>query len=165
VIRALVVDASPLIALAKIDCLDFLSTLAQQVIVPNEVAAEIIAGPKDDPARLAVEAGWGERRALSAVPSAVLEWSLGRGETAVVGLAAKTPHSLAVLDDAEARRCARALRVACIGTLGIVLRCAAIGTIPGAVPVLRALKAAGLHLDDSVVREALSATTGESWPG
>ncbi len=70
-----------------------------------------------------------------------------------------------MLDDGEARACARTLRVPLIGTLGVVLRAQRKGKIARAAPVLSAHRAAGLRLDDAVVREALKSSTGEDWPG
>jgi hypothetical protein len=57
----LVVNASPVIVLAKIGHLDLLKSLAHRVLVPRAVAAEILGGPDDDPARLAIAGGWGGR--------------------------------------------------------------------------------------------------------
>ena len=68
-----------------------------------------------------------------------------------------------VLDDRAARRCAHALAIPCIGTLGIILRAKKEGLIQEAVPILKKLQGAGFHLDDHVVAEALRAAVGEVW--
>ncbi|MDM8007421.1 MAG: hypothetical protein QUV05_14880 [Phycisphaerae bacterium] len=49
-----VVNASPVIALARIGQLRFLEELASLLLLPEAVAAEILAGPDDDSARIAV---------------------------------------------------------------------------------------------------------------
>lgn len=159
----LVVNASPLICLAKAGQLDLLERLDPEVLVPEPVAGEVLAGPPGDPARLALEGGWGLRRLGPHVPHRVLEWGLGAGESSVLALALEMSGAIAVLDDREARVCARLLGVPVIGSLGIVLRAAREGIIPAAVPVLRTLRAAGIHLDDPTIREALRRTTGEPW--
>jgi predicted nucleic acid-binding protein len=158
-----VVNASPLISLAKIGALDVLASSAPSVLVPAAVVAEVLAGPPGDPARQALERGWGLRVPDPEPPAAVLEWSLGRGETSVLAVALATPSLTAVLDDAEARACARALGVPCIGTLGLVLRAAVEGRLQGALATLRALKGVGVRLDSAALREALAQTTGETW--
>jgi predicted nucleic acid-binding protein len=71
--------------------------------------------------------------------------------------------SLAVLDDAAARKCARTLSVPLIGTLGAVLRAKRLGLIPAAAEVVRALRAAGLRLDDETIRISLQRAVGERW--
>lgn len=46
-----VVNASPLILLAKVGHLDLLSKLAEEVIIPASVVNEVKQGPPDDPAQ------------------------------------------------------------------------------------------------------------------
>jgi predicted nucleic acid-binding protein len=82
-----VVNASPIIVLAQADALDLLTRLAVEVVVPDAVLAEVCAGPSSDPARQALERGWGVRTAQTTVPASVLEWSLGQGESAVLATA------------------------------------------------------------------------------
>ena len=89
---------------------------------------------------------------------------LGRGETAVLSSALAHRQWTAVLDDAEARRCARSLGITVVGTLGLVLRAARTKRIPAAAPVVRALRDAGLYLTDAVVARALAEVLGEPWP-
>lgn len=52
-----VVDASPLIVLAKIGAIELLRPLGVTVVVPNAVVAEVLAGPPGDPSREALLAG------------------------------------------------------------------------------------------------------------
>lgn len=160
-----VVNASPLITLAKVGQLSLLTDLAGEVIIPAPVAHEILEGPAGDPARKALEAGWGHRAGSPVVPAEVLEWGLGAGESSVLAWALANQPSTVVLDDGEARACARTLKVRLIGTLGVVLRAQRKGKIERAAPVLSALRAVGLRLDDAVVREALKSATGEDWKG
>ena len=69
-----------------------------------------------------------------------------------------------VLDDAAARAEARRLEVSFTGTLGLVLRAKAAGRVNQVAPLLRRAVDAGLYLDDSTLRRALTAV-GEVWPG
>ena len=48
-----ILNASPLIVLARIDHTDLLLALADELVVPRAVAAEIEAGPAGDRARQA----------------------------------------------------------------------------------------------------------------
>ena len=157
-----VVNASPVITLAKIGRLDLLGD-AGDVVVPGPVAGEILAGPVSDPARRALEQGWGWRVEVDHVPVAVLEWGLGAGESSVLAWAISRPPSIAILDDGKARMCARTLGVPLLGTLGVVLRARREGKIPLVAPVLRKLQGAGLRLDERVIRAALKRIAGEEW--
>jgi predicted nucleic acid-binding protein len=131
-----------------------LEELASPLLLPEAVAAEILAGPDDDPARAAVLSGWASRRSSSLVPGSITEWGLGAGESAVLALALEL-GATAVFDDAAARTAARALGVPLIGTLGVVIRAKRRGLVPSACSVIADLRGAGLYLDDEVVRVTL----------
>ncbi len=157
-----VVNASPLIVLAKIDRLDLIHLLADDVLVPRAVVAEINAGPENDPARLFLASSPFPVVDVPAHPN-ILGWDLGSGETAVLSYAFAHPGWKAVIDDGAARRCARAMGIPLIGTLGVILKARQSGLIPAAAPLLRALRAQGFRLDDAVIRAALQATVEEDW--
>lgn len=158
-----VVNASPIITLAKVGHLHLLDQLAS-ILVPEAVVREIAAGPDSDPARRALEDGWGTRSAPGEIPESVLEWGLGAGESAVLALTLENSSRTAVLDDAAARRCARTLGIPVLGTLAVVLRAKQAGLIPSASQVAASLVQAGLRLDDETLRKALERGAAESWP-
>ncbi len=157
-----VVNASPLIVLAKIDSLNLFTQLAEELVVPTAVVAEIVAGPKQDPARRFLSKAPFATVMVVADP-AVVTWDLGSGETAVLSHAFKHEGWRAVVDDAAARRCAHVLDIALIGTLGIILRARVAGVIPAATPLLRELQSNGFRLNDDIIRTALKDTVNESW--
>jgi predicted nucleic acid-binding protein len=139
-----VANASPVIVLAKAGHLGLLKQLTDELILPEAVAAEVLAGPESDPARQALEGGWGVRQAPREVSSGLLEWGLGPGETAVLALARERAPATAILDDAAARACAKAFGVPLLGSLGVVLRAKKRSLVPQAVEVLKAIRAAGI---------------------
>ncbi len=47
-----VVNASPLILLAKVGQIDLLAKLTDELVVPSAVVAEVQEGPASDPARV-----------------------------------------------------------------------------------------------------------------
>jgi predicted nucleic acid-binding protein len=159
VVDVWVTNASPLIALANAGALDLLEKLPAQLVVPEAVVEEILAGP-DDPARRVLASGWGLRRTAT-VPEIVSEWGLGKGESAVLALAVEL-DATAALDDRSARRCAKALGVSVIGTFGVIVRAKRRGLIPAAQPVMRAVVSAGLYYSDDAI-EMLLASVGEGW--
>jgi len=158
-----VLNASPLIVLARVGQAHLFTALAEKVVVPRAVVAEIEAGPGDDAARR-----WLRNAPLPVVettPHPQLQaWDLGAGETAVLTYALATPGWTAILDDGAARRCARSFAVPCKGTLAVVILAKQRGLIPSAAEVLRALLANGFRLDETILREALARTVGEPWP-
>jgi len=160
-INGWVINASPLIVLAKIEHLHLLQSLSSELVIPRAVAVEIEAGPVGDPAR----------RFLTsptlpvvdvAIEPLVQSWDLGAGETAVLSYAWHNRGWGAVVDDGMARRCAQVLSIPIVGTLGIILRARHRGLIPAAVPVLRQLQAQGFHLDVKML-PSLVESVGEKW--
>lgn len=157
-----VVNASPLIVLCKINHHHLFSQLTPDIVIPHAVAAEINAGPENDPARQFLAAS--PFSIVAVVPDpVVLTWDLGAGETAVLTYALTNPDYKAILDDGAARRCGRTLGVPLLGTLGLILRARQADLIPAAVPVLKALQAHGFRLDDNLIRTVLPQTVGENW--
>lgn len=71
-----------------------------------------------------------------------------------MGLAKSRPDTLAVLDDALARRHASLLGVSFTGTLGILLKAKAAGLLDSAGPVVDELTQLGFRLDPKT-REAV----------
>jgi len=157
-----VVNASPVIVLAKAGHLQLLEQMASELLLPEPVVAEVLAGPAADPARQALAAGWGTRVTVGTPAPELLEWGLGPGETAVLALALETAPSTAVVDDAAARTCAKAIGVPVIGTLGVVLRARRQQRIASARDVLKGLVRLGLYVEDEIVRSALQ-RIGEEW--
>lgn len=158
-----VLNASPIITLAKVGHLDLLAGVAPDIGIPQAVVREITAGPENDPGRRALESGWGKRFARSRIHPEVLGWSLGAGETEVLSIALEKSGWTAVVDDATARACARSLNVPVIGTLGVVLRAKRRGLVASASKIIRELCSAGLYLDDQFVRAVLKQVAGEDW--
>jgi predicted nucleic acid-binding protein len=151
-----VVNASPLILLAKANHLGLLGTLADQVVVPKTVVEEVGTKPDgkallqviaEDPAYTVV--------AHEVAPPEILSWDLGAGETQVIANAQTHGAERVVIDDLEARRCAKVMCLKVIGTLGIVGRAKAMGLIDQAEPVVRRLRETGLYVSDELVRRLL----------
>lgn len=157
-----VVNSSPIITLAKIGRLDLLLAPDRTLIIPSAVAQEILNGPQADPGRRAIEAGFGGELTPIEVPSAIGEWGLGRGESAVLALAARS-GATAIIDDRDARRAANALGVPLLGTLGVILRARAEHRIVAAAPVLRDLRAHGLRINETLIAATLDQAFGEEW--
>ena len=145
-----VVNASPVISLAKIGRLDLLRAAEREVLIPEAVAQEILAGPAGDPGSVALTAGDLGEPVPATSRVEVVEWGLGAGETAVLSLSLDR-RATAIIDDREARAAARVLGCRFIGTLAVVIRARREGRIPSAASVIADLRRAGLRLDDSIV--------------
>jgi predicted nucleic acid-binding protein len=151
-----IANASPLILLGKADMVELLIRLPDVVLVPESVLDEISVGPDGDRI-IEILRREGKIRSLPsvAVPTTLMAWDLGAGETQVIAAAASLAACRVVLDDLQARRCARAMGLRIVGTLGLVARAKRLGMIAGARPYFERLRQVGLYATDDLVEQVV----------
>jgi predicted nucleic acid-binding protein len=140
-------NTSPLQYLHQLALLHLLPALAETVMIPPAVVAELAAGRElgvdvPDPAMLP----WITVREPIAAPALPLVNDLGPGETQVLMLGLEVPGAILVLDDALARRVAFSLQLPLIGTLGLLLAAKRANLIPAVAPLLDHLDALRFRL-------------------
>jgi len=150
-----IVNASPLIVLAKVGMAELLVAVPDSLVTSQVVADEVLRGPAEDPAAQLVASGTLAIVAAPPPPAFLVGWDLGPGETSVLALASTEPGSIAVVDDAAARRCANSLGVPTRGTLSVLVQAKRAGLLAEIAPVLSRVRAAGLYLSDRLVKEVL----------
>ena len=145
----IVCDASPILAYHAIDRLDLVRQLFVTVTISSAVASEVapsIPRPPD----------WIVERPLSSpVDPRVLHASLDLGERETLALALELDAAWVVLDDLRARRLAREIGLAVVGSVGIVIRAKQRGLVEAARPTFDALVAAGLFVGPTHYHDAL----------
>lgn len=152
-----VVNASPLIFLSRGGHLPLLQIVAARVWIPHSVAEELLARGAGDVTACQLNAHpWLEVREKAAIPSAIMQWGLGPGESAVLAESLALPGAHAVIDDLAGRKCAASFGIPVIGTLGVVLRARRQGVIPAARPVVEDLLRGGMYLTRSLLDHALA---------
>jgi uncharacterized protein len=156
-----VVNASPLIHLARVSLLELLRGLDRgiAVIVPAVVLDEVVRGARHDPTGGLVEAA--ARDWLTVVPTPTPHPDVNRaridaGEIAVLSIARLAPGSTVVLDDRAARAEADRLGIPKTGTLRLLLEAKELGIIPSVRVPLEVLRARGMRLSNDVWQEVLS---------
>ena len=154
--KSWIVNASPLILFGKTDNRDLLGALTDFVVVPRAVVNEVGAKPDGDPI-IQVLAGNPSYSIVDdeAVSPEILSWDLGAGETQVIANAQRHGSDRVVIDDMEARRCARAMGLKVIGTLGVVGRAKYTGQVDRAAPVIQRLRETGLYVSEDLVQRIL----------
>ncbi len=80
---------------------------------------------------------------------------LGRGEAEVIALGLENPDSRLILDDTLGRRIARLQNLQFTGTVGVIVKAKQSGLVAAVLPIIVALREAGLWLSDEVVTEVL----------
>ncbi len=151
-----VVNASPLIFFSRAGCIEFLHYFYQEVHIPEPVAEEIFIKGEDDVTVKSIKhTSWIKIVKVPTIPEIILQWSLGKGESAVLSLAYSCPGTEAVIDDLLARKCASLLNIPVRGTLGIILVLKRRGIIKEARPVIQNLIDHGMYLSLRVINKAL----------
>jgi len=155
-IRHWVVNASPLILLGKTENLELLGALVDVVAVPRSVVNEVGAKPDGVPILGMIERIQSYRVIDDeTILPEVLGWDLGPGESQVITNARRHGADRVVIDDMEARRCAKAMGLKVIGTLGVVGRAKSAGRIERAAPIIERLRESGLYVSEELVRKFL----------
>jgi predicted nucleic acid-binding protein len=150
--KRVVVDTSPLIVLAKADLLGLLPAIFEEVVAPQAVYDEVMAGPFLDPMRKSIESlEWLKIVNLSAP----LTWStnnqLGPGEVEVIEFARQCPGWGVLIDDRAARRSANALGIPVVGTLTLVGAASERNLVPSFDQGIERLRSAGLFVTDELI--------------
>jgi predicted nucleic acid-binding protein len=153
---AWVINASPVILLAKAGLIEHVSTIANPLVVPQPVVLEINTPRKEDAA-----VRWLNSRGMQFIRPPAMELpalsdsGIGAGERSVISWAAANREFTAVLDDYEARVAAQRLGVKVLGTVGVVLRLKQSNLIPEAKSALMTIRNVGGYISDALLREAL----------
>lgn len=151
-----VVNASPLIFLARGGHLDLLAKLADRTIVPQPVATELQARGDTDRTVLALtRCKWLEIVSAPPIPADVQSWGLGLGESSVLALAQQHSTATVVMDDLAGRRCATSMGLPVLGTLGVVLNAKRKGLVPLARPIMEDLVRSGMYLSRNLLEQVL----------
>lgn len=154
--RARVVDAGPLLFLARLGRLELLLSGADQVFVPMAVLAEIRQKP--DPALESIQTvlgTWLAECSLTSPKLLKLLPDLGAGEREVIIQALEQKVTSVVMDDLDARRVARRLGSEPIGTVGLLLAGKKRGIVLSLKAELDRLAGMGFRISQALLAEAL----------
>jgi len=142
-------DTSCLILLSKIDELNLLNRLFDEIFITSEIQKEFgkklsnwikIMNPRDIHYQ------------------ELLEMEVDKGEASAIALSFDIDESILILDDYKARQVADKLNIKYTGTFGIILRAKKIGLIDSVKPILKKIKATNFRFSEElfeiVLREA-----------
>ncbi len=155
----MVMDAGPLILLAKIDALAILTALPFTYIAPPNVAEELAAGPTFG--HPPVVAPWLEICNLREPLSTYARMTLDAGEAAAIQLALEQNIPFICLDDRRGRRLAKALSLEVVGLLGLLTRATRLHIINALKPYTDKLVEVGARYSPKLIQEVL-ANVGET---
>jgi hypothetical protein len=143
-----VADASPLIALERINQLGLLKALFEEVLIPPAAAGEV--------APRLVLPPWIRKRALQQpIAGEVLRASLGPGESEAISLALEVHADRLIVDERAGRRVAEALGLRVAGVLGLLVLSKQRGLIAAVRPQVESLLRVGFRADPDLVESVL----------
>ena len=148
-----VINASPLILLSKINRLSLLNQLFDKAYIPSAVIQEISAIDKAD---MDVDLTAIEYEQIVVTNRVAVLGMLGRlhaGEVEVIVGALEKGVSTVILDENAARNKAKQLGLTVTGTLGILLKAKKQGFIEDIFSEIDGLKNAGMYISDSVINK------------
>ncbi|MFZ0930894.1 MAG: DUF3368 domain-containing protein [Syntrophobacteraceae bacterium] len=153
-----VLNASPLILLGKAELLKSIAPLADTWIVPGGVIQEVtFKSPLDLYMSDLSISSKVLRIDVPGINRLVAGWDLGRGESEVITVALSQPGTGVVLDDSQARKCAKVMDIPLIGSVGLIARAKRENLIPFAKPAIDKLISVGLYIDPEIIVRVLRA--------
>ena len=152
--RKVIVNTTPLIALAEIGELHLLKDLYEEIYIPNAVFEEIKSEPAYTEVRSASE--WIKQVSVDSEDNReMLSSRLHSGEVEVIQYARESKADLVILDDQLARRTAKYLGLTITGTLGVIIKAKEKGYVSSVKPIMDKLIQNGLYVDPKVQAEVL----------
>jgi predicted nucleic acid-binding protein len=154
--RRWVVNASPIILLAKAEVIHLVPHICEQLVVPAGTVAEVRCGKMSDAGRVWLAGEGAQFVAQPEKPGAVLtQLGLGLGETQVLAWLMQNPGFEGVLDDLMARRCATELHLPIIGSLRVLIILKEQRLIPAIKPAIKRFCEAGSYISEKLIQQAL----------
>jgi predicted nucleic acid-binding protein len=154
-------NASPLISLAKVGCLNLLPDMFGQISIAREVLQEVVGAGGDRPGANAIQnAPWIQVQAVKDTAQIQVwrrTYRLGAGELATVQLAQELSADLAIIDERAARLLAGQYGVKVIGCVGLLETCHRQGRLVDLRATYRQLLAQGVHIDREILNRSLAA--------
>jgi predicted nucleic acid-binding protein len=151
-----VINASPVILLAKAEVIQFLPGLCGELVIPAGVVAEVENIHFTDAGLKWLE-GDGREFVQPAPPihPVLTNWRGGAGEAEVISWALHNPGFTAILDDRRARALALREGLATLGSLRVIVMAKERGFIRQAKPALERLRGAGAYLTDELIDRSI----------
>jgi predicted nucleic acid-binding protein len=140
--ESVIVDASVLIALERIDLLKILCKIYKEIILPDAVVKEF--------GKINIDCLSVRKVESRLINILMKELNLGRGEAEVIALAYETNFK-ALIDDLKARKIAEDLGLSISGSIGVLLKAEKLGLVKSALKKAQELKDKGFYVSDELL--------------
>lgn len=148
-----VADTGPINYLIQTGQIELLGQLVEKTVLPASVKVELMhkAAPEAVRTWVASPPGWVEIRAAKRLIEAK---DISNADREAIALALELDATLLLMEDQQARRCANALGVATLGTVGL-LEAAAERELVSLSSALEKLRATSFYITDELIENAL----------
>ena len=136
-----IADTTCFILLDKINELELLKQLFDEVTTTREVAQEF---RKNLPPWITIKSVEDQKY------QSVLELEVDRGEASAIALSIESTGSLLILDDLQARKLAEKLGLRYTGTLGVIARAKREGVISSVKPIIEKIRSTNFRFSEEV---------------
>lgn len=154
-----IADAGPLIALSRIDKLNLLKQLFQQITITDTIRDEILENNhckgKIEVIK-AIDEGWINIQHINIKDWKPINTGVDAGEASAIYLARQAIDStLLIIDDQAGRAEARYQKITIMGTAAVIGMAKMQGYILSAKELLYALREAGYYIGDAIIATVL----------
>lgn len=155
--RKVIVNSTPLIALCHIGRLDILQKLYGKISIPEAVYIEISAKPNSI-CKKEVEKSLNwicVEKIQNEMAKEMFKTQLHEGEVEVMILAKETEADVVIIDDQNAKKHAKYLKLPVTGTLGVLIKAKQKGYIDKLRPLLEKMVQEGIYLKPALIEMCL----------
>lgn len=145
--KVIIADTSCLIVLSKINELQILQKLYNQILITPEIQNEFNEPLPD----------WIKVETLKdKLLFQSLQLSLDKGEASAITLSLEqSERTLLIIDERKGRKFANELGITIIGTIGIFLKAKTLNLIPSVKEILQKLNSTDFRISDKMIQEIL----------
>ena len=144
--KVIISDTSCLIILSKINELDLLKNVYENIVTTTDIMAEFGEILPD----------WIDVQNVKDLhKQQLLEMQIDKGESSAIALALENDNSTVILDDYKARKVAHLLGINYTGTIGVIVKAKLSGIIPSIKPVLEKNKQTNFRISTELEITAL----------
>ena len=152
--ESIVVNAGPLIALARAGAIDVVGRLPVNYLCPPQVRTELDEGARSGYPDIRVS--WLEVVPLATPLDSVAIATLDAGEAAVIQLARERGIEWVCIDDRKGRRAALAVGLRVTGSPGLLVRAKIVGLVPAVRPFVERAMSEGVWYDPDLTHRVLA---------
>lgn len=155
--RKVVVNTTPLIALSHVGQLSLLKKLYGEISIPEAVYGEVSV-KTESVCKKAVDSSldWIRvEKIKNQMAKDMYKTQLHDGEVEVMILSKEIMADVVIIDDANAKKYAKYLKLPVTGTLGVLIRAKQEGYIDKLEPVLRQMVEKGIYLSQELIEFCL----------